>query len=112
MPLTLRELPIIRPITDLRVNLNDVCAQATETGEPIVLTKNGVASYVLQDSSAYDENARRQRIYLALREAEIEERYRPETASCAEVEQSMREIFESLGVPYEGLGSLASAGSF
>ena len=44
-------LPIIRPITDLRTQLNDVCTQATATQEPVVLTKNGTASYVLMDSS-------------------------------------------------------------
>ena len=46
-------LPLIRPITDMRTHLNDVCRQATETREPVVLTKNGTASYVLMDSDAY-----------------------------------------------------------
>ncbi len=73
-------LPVIRPITDLRTQLNDVCTQATELQEPIVLTKNGVASFVLMDSNAYETTERRNRVYLALREAEIEEKYRPETA--------------------------------
>ena len=67
-------LPIIRPITDLRTQLNDVCTQATATQEPVVLTKNGTASYVLMDSAAYETAERRNRVYLALREAEIEER--------------------------------------
>ena len=52
MPALAAPLPIIRPITDLRTQLNDVCTQATATQEPVVLTKNGTASYVLMDSAA------------------------------------------------------------
>lgn len=93
-------LPIIRPITDLRTSLNDVCTQATDTQEPIVLTKNGVASYVLIDSSAYDAGERRNRMYLALREAEIEEQYRPESIPAAESDAKMQEIFGLMGIDY------------
>ena len=45
-------LPLIRPITDLRTQFNDVCAQATESQEPIILTKIGVPAYELEDSAA------------------------------------------------------------
>lgn len=96
----LTELPVIRPITDLRTSLNDVCAQATESGKPIVLTKNGSASYVLFDSNAYEDAERAQRIYLALREAEIEERYRPDTISAKESDARMHEIFALWGIDY------------
>lgn len=93
-------LPMIRPITDLRTQLNDVCAQATETQGPIVLTKNGAASYVLLDHNAYDAMNRDARIYLALREAEIEERHRPESVSAEESDAKMREIFALWGLDY------------
>lgn len=88
-----KPLPVIRPITDLRTHLNDVCTQATELQEPIVLTKNGVASFVLMDSNAYDTVERRNRVYLALREAEIEEQYRPDTLPADDSDAKMREIF-------------------
>ena len=96
----LAELPTIRPITDLRTHLNDVCSEATETGKPVVLTKNGSASYVLFDSNAYQEAERNNRLYLALREAEIEERYRPETISEEESNAKMRDIFALWGLDY------------
>lgn len=97
MPAALASLPIIRPITDLRTQLNDVCAQATSTQEPVVLTKNGSASYVLLDHDAYDAISRSTREYLALREAEIEEKYRPEALSAEESDARMREVFAFLG---------------
>ncbi len=96
----LAHLPIIRPITDMRTNLNDVCRQATETQEPVVLTKNGIASFVLMDSSAYDAAERRNRVYLALREAEIEERYRPDAISAEDSNAKMTEIFKLWGLNY------------
>lgn len=100
MPSIAMPLPIIRPITDLRTQLNDVCSQATELQEPVVLTKNGVASYVLMDSDAYECAERRARTYLALREAEIEERYRPEAVSAAESDAKLREIFALWNLEY------------
>lgn len=100
MPAFAAPLPVIRPITDLRTQLNDVCTQATETQEPIVLTKNGVSSYVLMDSDAYESAEQRNRIYLALREAEIEEHYRPETISAEESDEKMRDIFALWGLDY------------
>lgn len=101
MPALATPLPIIRPITDLRTQLNDVCAQATATQEPVVLTKNGIASYVLMDSGAYETAEHRNRVYLALREAEIEERYRPDTIPAAESNAKMHEIFALWGLNYQ-----------
>ena len=98
-------LPVIRPITDLRTQLNDVCTQATELQEPIVLTKNGVASYVLMDSNAYETTERRNRVYLALREAEIEEKYRPETLYADDSDAKMREIFALWNLDYPSNGA-------
>ena len=93
-------LPIIRPITDLRTNLNDVCRQAADAQEPVVLTKNGAAAYVLMDADTYDRRERSRRTWLALREAEIEEKYRPDSVSDEEVRSSLREIFSLWGVDY------------
>ena len=100
MKSVLTELPVIRPITDLRTQLNDVCTQATESRKPVVLTKNGNASYVLLDSDAYAETERNNRIYLALKEAEIEEKYRPATVSEEESDAKMKEIFAFWGLEY------------
>lgn len=100
MESALQGLPIIRPITDLRTQLNDVCAQATESQKPVVLTKNGSASYVLMDSDAYDATERQNRVYLALREAEIEERYRPDVVTEGDSKARLKEIFSHWGIDY------------
>lgn len=101
MPALVERIPPIRPITDLRTQLNDVFAQATETQEPIILTKNGVATHILFDHDAYNAIEQRNRLYLALREAEYEEKYRPETVSAEESDAQIREIFSLWGLSYD-----------
>lgn len=100
MPALSTALPVIRPITDLRTKMNEVCNQATELREPIVLTKNGSAAYVLMDSQTYEEIEQRERIYLALKEAELEEKYRPESISAEESNAEVSAVFETMGIAY------------
>ena len=100
MPSSTQALPLIRPITDMRTKFNEVCAQASEEQEPIILTKNGLASYVFLDKDAYEAEKQRDRIRMALREAEIEERYRPATVSAEASDTRMEKIFAALGVGY------------
>ena len=93
-------LPIIRPITDMRTKFNEVCAQATEEQEPIILTKNGSTAFLFYDAAAYEAERRRDRMRMALREAEIEEHYRPEPMTTEESDARMREIFSLWGLDY------------
>ena len=82
----------------LRTDLNDVCAQAQETQQPIFMTKNGKASLVVIDCVAYEEQRQHERYVQKLREAEIEEKYRKETISQASLDETMERIFEVWGV--------------
>ena len=100
MPMLERPLPIIRPITDLRTKLNDVCDQAVSNQEPIVLTKNGTPAFVLMDSETYEARIESTRVRAALVEAEIEEKYRPETVSSRDADDRMRKLFEIWGLTY------------
>lgn len=100
MPYAERALPIIRPITDMRTKFNEVCEQATEEQEPIVLTKNGVASYLFIDSNAFEAMRRRDRFHLALREAEIEEKYHPDAVDAADSDKRMTDLFSLMGIEY------------
>ena len=83
-------LPQIRPISDLRTRLNDIENLARESREPIIMTKNGTASLIVIDSDAYDEHAVRK-----LREAEIEEKYRPAAVSYDEVKARVDQLIEA-----------------
>ena len=56
--------------------------------------------YVLEDCAAYEAAAQRNRMFLALREAEIEERYRPEALTAEESDARMAEIFKVWGLDY------------
>lgn len=91
-------LPLIRPISDLRTDLNDVCVQAQETRQPIFMTKNGKASLVVIDCAAYEEQRQHERYVHKLREAEIEAKYRSETASQAALDETMERVFAVWGV--------------
>ena len=95
-----RPIPNIRPITDLRTRLNEVCRQATDTQEPVVLTKNGTSAYVLVDCDVYNQQARSNRLAMALREAEIEEKYHPNAVPKEQADKRMTQIFESMGLSY------------
>lgn len=91
-------LPLIRPISDLRTNLNEVCDLARESQEPVFMTKNGKASLVVIDCKAYEEQRQHERSVQKLREAEIEARYREETVSQAELDEGMQRIFAHWGL--------------
>lgn len=71
-------LPCVRPVSELRTNLPEIEAMAQETGEPIILTKNGAAKLVVMDNEAFNEHLQHERAVRKLREAEIEARYTSE----------------------------------
>ena len=88
----LAELPRIHPISDLRTKLNEIETVARETGEPIILTKNGAATLVVMDSDAFDEHLRHERAVRKLREAEIEAKYHPESYPHDEVKDRVGKL--------------------
>ena len=91
-------IPQIRPISDLRTNLNDVCELARESQQPIFMTKNGKASLVVIDCEAYEGQQRHERHVQKLREAEIEEKYRSESLTKQAVGDSIERLFSHWGI--------------
>ena len=91
-------LPAIRPISDLRTDLNGVCDDACETQQPIFLTKNGKATLVVMDCEAYERQRQHDRYVMKMREAEIEAQYHPESLALGEVGERMERIFATWGV--------------
>jgi len=74
-------IPEMRPISDLRTHLSEIEQIAKQTGEPVVLTRNGAASLVVLDSEEYNKRVR------ALQDggshAEAVDGAEPKSASCA-----------------------------
>ena len=91
-------VPQIRPISDLRTNLNDVCEMAEQTQEPIFMTKNGNAKLVVIDCGAYEQQLQHNRFVQKLREAEIEARYRTDSVTQAELDETMQKTFALWGL--------------
>lgn len=96
----LAEVPAAYPMSDLRTRLGAIEAEARETQQPIILTRNGSASLVVMDSEAFNERIRHERAVRKLREAEIEERYRSESYSHDYVKQRLGEIVETGKILY------------
>ena len=91
-------LPAIRPISDLRTDLNGVCEDACETQQPIFMTTNGKATLVVMDCEAYERQRQHDRYVMKMREAEIEAQYHPESLALGEVGERMERIFATWGV--------------
>ena len=87
-------VPAIRPISDLRTDLNGICEQAANSQQPIFMTKNGKATLVVIDCEAYERQRQHDRYVMKLREAELEQQYHPETVSQAEVTSRVEAILE------------------
>lgn len=97
---TAMTIPETRPISDLRTHLAEIERIAKETGEPIVLTRNGTHTLVVQDSEAYNQRIQRERHIRKLREAEIEAKYRAEALTLEQSRARIAEIAQTLGASY------------
>ena len=99
MPLSAM-IPETRSISDLRTHLPEIEAAAKETGEPIVLVRNGAPALVVMDCKAYNESIQRERHIRKLREAEIEAKYVDKTFSMTESKERIAAIADALEAAY------------
>ena len=93
-------IPETRPISDLRTHLPEIEAAVKETGEPIVLVRNGAPTLVVMDCRAYNESIQRERHIRKLREAEIEARYVDASCTIDESRKRIAAIAETLEASY------------
>lgn len=89
-------IPETRSISDLRTHLPEIEATVKETGEPVVLVRNGAPALVVMDFQAYNESIQRERHIRKLREAEIEARYVAGACTAAESRERIASIAEAL----------------
>lgn len=84
----------IRPVSDLRNKWNDVANEVEESGEPVVLTKNGYGNMILFSMESYKRQQLDQEIYYRLKMAELEERLTSERFDGVEM---MSELMAEIG---------------
>ena len=66
-------MPIIRPISsDLRNDSHEIETICHESGEPVLITKNGEGDLVVMSQAAYERDQARLELYRLLDEAEAD----------------------------------------
>ena len=81
----------IRPVSDLRNNFADISRTVHETGEHVILTKNGYGDMVVLSMEAFENLQLESEICLKLREAEQEADLTGKRYSSKDVLQAMKD---------------------
>jgi len=85
----------IRPVSELRNNFSEISRFVNESGEPVILTKNGYANMVVMSATAYEEKKFEAEIYSKLKAAEYE-------AATSAVRHSHEDVIARLRAIAEG----------
>lgn len=83
-------MPIIKPISDLRNNFNEISEICHKEGEPVFITKNGQGDLVVMSLALYEKLESLIELYQKLGEAEQECQYGLPTISHKELMKQMR----------------------
>ena len=83
-------MPIIRPISDLRNNFNQISELCHKEGEPVFITKNGQGDLVVMSLALYEKLQALIDLYQKLSEAEVESISGAARVPHAELMQQMR----------------------
>ena len=84
-------MPIIKPISDLRNNFNEISEICHKEGEPVFITKNGQGDMVVMSLARYEQLESLIELYHKLGEAEKESQSNAPTASHKELMKRMKE---------------------
>ena len=82
-------MPLTRTIADLQRNMGEVSAVCHETGDPVYLTKTGVAALVIMDAAAFEAA-------MDLKDLV----YEREMRTLSGIARGCEEISRDLGKPY------------
>lgn len=85
----------IRPISDLRNKFADISKTVHENHDPIYLTKNGYADMVVMSVPAFEKMKLDTKIYIKLKEAELEAKSTATRYSSDEVFSEIRSDLDS-----------------
>ncbi|NMA68509.1 MAG: type II toxin-antitoxin system Phd/YefM family antitoxin [Desulfitobacterium sp.] len=65
-------MPVIKPISDLRNNFNEISEICHKEGEPVFITKNGQGDLVVMSMALYEKQQALLDLYRKLGEAEAQ----------------------------------------
>lgn len=65
-------MPIIRPISDLRNNFNQIAEICHKEGQPVFITKNGQGDLVVMSQAFFEKQQALIELYQKLGEAEVQ----------------------------------------
>lgn len=83
-------MPIIKPISDLRNNFNEISEICHREGEPVFITKNGQGDLVVMSIALYEKLEALLELYQQLGEAEIESASGAPTLSHKDLMKQLR----------------------
>lgn len=83
-------MPEIRPVSDLRNSFAEISRTIHETGEPVILTKNGYGDMVVMSYEEYQNIQYETMVMRELRAAELESETSAERFSHNEVVNDIR----------------------
>ena len=82
---------MIRPVSDLRNNFDDISKIVHETAQPVFLTKNGYGDMVVLSMEAFENLQFESEVYFKLQEAEKEAELTDQRYSSKDVLKAMKD---------------------
>lgn len=84
-------MPIIRPISDLRNNFNDISEICHKEAEPVFITKNGQGDLVVMSMALYEKQLALLDLYQKLSVAEAQSKSEPQRIPHKSLMNDLRE---------------------
>ena len=88
-------MPIIRPISDLRNNFNQISELCHKEREPVFITKNGQGDLVVMSMALYEQHQALLALYQKLSEAEAESHAGVPAISHEDLMKKMRDALNA-----------------
>lgn len=89
----------IRPLSDLWNEFEEISKTIHETGEPVILTKNGYGDMVVMSYEAYERHQFESEVYLKLKEVEIQAETTNQRYSHKETMDALRQKLRTQAEP-------------
>jgi len=89
-----KNMPHIRPVSDLRNNFADISRTVHESSEPVFLTKNGYGDMVVMSFEAFERHQFDSEVYFKLKEAELEAKTTGKRFTHDEVFSALKRKFQ------------------